>query len=151
MSVCTGAFKLAQAGLLEGKQATTHHGSYVEFQHQFPNVILQRDRRYVASDSVIYTSGGLSAGIDLALHIVDGYVGRGIAEATAREMEYEGTGWKRDGTSLVKYSEPAVVHTPAARLSDRCVRHLARRSRHGERDVSHCRASVAGRTRWSGW
>jgi putative intracellular protease/amidase len=113
MSVCTGAYKLAQAGLLEGKQATTHHGSYVEFHHQFPNVRLQRDRRYVASDSVIYTSGGLSAGIDLALHIVDGYFGRGIAEATAREMEYEGTGWKGDGTSMVKYSEPPVVHTPA--------------------------------------
>jgi len=113
MSVCTGAYKLAQAGLLDGKQATTHHGSYVEFQHQFPKVKLQRDRRYVASDSVIYTSGGLSAGIDLALHIVDGYFGRGIAEATAREMEYEGTGWKGDGASMVKYSEPAVVHTPA--------------------------------------
>jgi putative intracellular protease/amidase len=113
MSVCTGAYKLAQAGLLEGKQATTHHASYVDFHHQFPNVRLQLDRRYVASDSVIYTSGGLSAGIDLALHIVDGYFGRGIAEATARQMEYEGTGWKGDGTSMVKYSEPPVVHTPA--------------------------------------
>ena len=113
MSVCTGAYKLAEAGLLEGKQATTHHGSYVEFQHQFPNVKLQRDRRYVASDQVIYTSGGLSSGIDLALHIVDGYFGREIAEATAREMEYEGAGWKGDGTSMVKYSELAVMHTPA--------------------------------------
>jgi putative intracellular protease/amidase len=113
MSVCTGAYKLAQAGLLDGKQATTHHGSYVEFQSQFPNVKLLRDRRYVASDSVIYTSGGLSSGIDLALHVVEGYFGRQIAEATAREMEYEGTGWKGDGTSLVKYSEPAAVHTRA--------------------------------------
>jgi putative intracellular protease/amidase len=113
MSVCTGAYKLAEAGLLDGKPATTHHGSYVEFQHQFPKVKLQRDMRYVASDSVIYTSGGLSSGIDLALHIVDGYFGRGVAEATAREMEYEGMGWKGNGTSLVKYSAPTVVHTPA--------------------------------------
>lgn len=113
MSVCTGAYKLAEAGLLDGKEATTHHASYVEFQHQFPNVKLQRDRRYVASDSVIYTSGGLSAGIDLALHIVERYFGREIAEETAREMEYEGIGWKGDGASMVKYSQPVAVHTPA--------------------------------------
>jgi putative intracellular protease/amidase len=112
MSVCTGAFKLALAGLLEGKQATTHHGSYVQFQHQFPNVQLQRDRRYVQSTDIIYTAGGLSSGIDLALHIVEGYFGPDIAAATARQMEYEGNGW-RAGKATVKYSEPVIVHTPA--------------------------------------
>ena len=118
MSVCTGAFKLAKAGLLDGKPATTHHGAWVHFQHEYPKVDLQRDVRFVRSDDVIYTAGGLSAGIDLALHIVDGYFGRDIAAATARQLEYEGTGWQGDGKSTVKYSEPAVVHTPADRYND---------------------------------
>jgi putative intracellular protease/amidase len=101
MSVCTGAFKLGEAGLLKGKSATTHHGAYVRFEHEFPDVRLQRNMRYVQSDPVIYTSGGLSAGIDLALHIVDLYFGREVAESTARTMEYEGRGWMRDGSAEV--------------------------------------------------
>jgi len=98
MSVCTGAFKLGEADLLKGKNATTHHGAYVQFEHEFPDVRLQRNRRYVQSDPVIFTSGGLSAGIDLALHIVDLYFGREVTESTARTMEYEGQGW-RDGAA----------------------------------------------------
>ncbi|MBN8885016.1 MAG: DJ-1/PfpI family protein [Rudaea sp.] len=113
MSVCTGAFKLAEAGLLEGKDATTHHGSYVHFQHQFPQVHLVRDRRYVQSDAVLYTAGGLSSGIDLALHIVDGYFGHDVAAMTARQMEYEGRGWSGGGASAVRYSEPVAVTSPA--------------------------------------
>jgi putative intracellular protease/amidase len=101
MSVCTGAFKLGEAGLLKGKKATTHHGAYVSFQHQFPDVTLQRNMRYVQSDPVIFTSGGLSAGIDLAFHIVELYFGRHVAEDTARMMEYEGKGWMGDGKASV--------------------------------------------------
>ena len=101
MSVCTGAFKLGEAGLLKGKNATTHHGAYVSFQHEFPDVRLQRNMRYVQSDPVIFTSGGLSAGIDLALHVVELYFGREVAEDTARTMEYEGKGWMGDGTASV--------------------------------------------------
>ena len=113
MSVCTGAFKLANAGLLDGKPATTHHSYWVHFQHEYPKVDLKRDMRFVQSDDVVYTAGGLSSGIDLALHIVDGYFGRDVAAATARQMEYEGTAWQGDGKSIVKYSEPVVVRTPA--------------------------------------
>src|SRR5882724_1606825 len=102
MSVCTGAYKLAEAGLLNGKAATTHHDAWEDVQHEFPNVKLQRNVRYVQSDPVIFTSGGLSAGIDLALHIVELYYGRQVAETTARTMEYEGTGWKGDGSASVK-------------------------------------------------
>jgi putative intracellular protease/amidase len=113
MSVCTGAFKLGEAGLLDGKPATTHHGSYVHFQHQFPNVRLVRDRRFVQSDAVLYTAGGLSSGIDLALHVVENYFGKDIAATTARQMEYEGAGWKGEGVAAVKYSEPLAVRSPA--------------------------------------
>jgi transcriptional regulator GlxA family with amidase domain len=94
MSVCTGAFKLAEAGLLDGKPATTHHDFYEPFSSRYPKVKLVRSKRYVQADDVVYTGGGLSSGIDLALHVVELYFGRETAERTARYMEYESNGWK---------------------------------------------------------
>jgi transcriptional regulator GlxA family with amidase domain len=96
MSVCTGAFVLGDAGVLKGKKATTHHLYYEEFQTAFPDVSLQKNRRFIQSDSVIFTAGGLSSGIDLALHIVQLYGGVSLAEETAKLLEYESTGWKDD-------------------------------------------------------
>jgi transcriptional regulator GlxA family with amidase domain len=93
MSVCTGAFRLAGAGLLDGKPATTHHGYYGEFEKYFPTVKLQKGARFVRSDERVFTSGGLTSGIDLALHVVELYFDRSIAEQTASWMEYQGTGW----------------------------------------------------------
>ncbi len=93
MSVCTGAFRLGQAGLLDGKKATTHHDYYDAFQQRFPNVSLQRGQRYVRSDDTVFTAGGLTSGIDLALHIVSLYFGHDVAANTAQIMEYQGTGW----------------------------------------------------------
>jgi transcriptional regulator GlxA family with amidase domain len=94
MSVCTGAFQLGKAGLLDGKQATTHHNYYDDFQKNFPKATLVKGHRYVQSDEVIYTAGGLTSGIDLALHIVDEYFGRDVAQKTAEYMEYQGTSWE---------------------------------------------------------
>jgi transcriptional regulator GlxA family with amidase domain len=94
MSVCTGAFKLADAGLLDGKQATTHHDFFDTFAKRFPNVTLVRDKRFVQADSVVYSAGGLTSGIDLALHIVSLYYGMETAERTAAYMEYTGTRWR---------------------------------------------------------
>lgn len=105
MSVCTGAFKLGKAGLLNGKKATTYHDAWGEFRRQFPDVALETNMRYVQSDAVIFTAGGLSSGIDLALHIVELYFGREIAESTARTMEYEGTGWRGDGSASLKMED----------------------------------------------
>ena len=96
MSVCTGAYRLAQAGVLKGKKATTHHDFYDDFQKKFPDVALQRGARFVESDPVIFTAGGLSSGIDLALHVVELYFGRDVADKTAKYLEYEGKGWLRD-------------------------------------------------------
>jgi len=95
MSVCTGAFKLGKAGVLDGKQATTHHDFYDEFQKAHPKVKLVKSKRFVESDDVISTAGGLTSGIDLALHVVERYYGREVAQRTADYMEYEGTGWKK--------------------------------------------------------
>jgi transcriptional regulator GlxA family with amidase domain len=88
MSVCTGAFVLAQTGLLDGKTATTHHESWDDFESSFPNVTLVRGTRFVEHDHVA-TAGGLTSGIDLALRVVERYLGREGAVATARYMEYE--------------------------------------------------------------
>jgi len=93
MSVCTGAFQLGRAGLLDGKEATTHHEFYDQFQKAFPKTTLIKGHRYVQSDDVVYTAGGLTSGIDLALHIVEKYYGRDVARKTADYMEYQSKGW----------------------------------------------------------
>ena len=94
MSVCTGAYKLAKAGLLDGKPATTHHWYLDNFQETFPKVKLVSEVRYVEADPITFTAGGLSSGIDLALHVVAKYFGDDAAQATADYMEYQSTGWK---------------------------------------------------------
>ncbi|HET7176512.1 MAG TPA: DJ-1/PfpI family protein [Gammaproteobacteria bacterium] len=93
-SVCTGAFKLAQAGLLDGKPATTHHWFYDQFSQKFPDVKLQRSVRYVQADPLTLTAGGLTSGVDLALHVVAELYGDEVAQRTADYMEYQSTGWK---------------------------------------------------------
>lgn len=95
MSVCTGASKLAAAGLLDGKKAATHHDFVETLGLRFPRVKFVRAQRFVQSDPVILTAGGLTSGIDAALHVVERYYGRDVAQRTADYMEYEGTGWKR--------------------------------------------------------
>lgn len=104
MSVCTGAFLLAEAGVLDGKSATTHHEAYMTLAHAYPQISVQRRKRYVQADSSIFTSGGLSSGIDLALHVVELYFGHDIAMETARHMEYEGSDWASDGQATVDFS-----------------------------------------------
>jgi transcriptional regulator GlxA family with amidase domain len=94
LSVCTGAFKVARAGLLDGLPATTHHDFTDKLAAAFPKVQVKRSMRYVQSGPTIYTAGGLTSGIDLALHIVEGYFGHDVAQKTADYMEYQGTGWK---------------------------------------------------------
>ncbi|HET9742113.1 MAG TPA: DJ-1/PfpI family protein [Terriglobales bacterium] len=92
MSVCTGAFLLAHTGLLAGQAVTTHHGSYKTLAMSFPDIRVKRGARFV-DDGRIATSGGLSSGIDLALHVVERYYGHEVAKQTAYQMEYQGTGW----------------------------------------------------------
>jgi YHS domain-containing protein/putative intracellular protease/amidase len=93
MSVCTGAFLLARAGILNGLDATTHHGAYKLMQANFPHIRVQEKIRYVDTGRIA-TSSGLSAGIDLALHVVARYFGEQAASDTAAEVEYAGYGWK---------------------------------------------------------
>src|SRR5262245_40033753 len=92
MSVCTGAKHLARAGLLSGKRATTHHEAIDEFKTAFPDVEWVRGVRFV-EEQKISTGGGLTAGIDLALRVLDRYFGREEARIVAEHLEYQGTGW----------------------------------------------------------
>lgn len=92
MSVCSGAFLLAKTGLLSGKAATTFHGDFIDFAQMFPDIRLKRGARFV-DEGNLATSGGLSSGIDLALHVVERYYGRAAASSTAYELEYQGQGW----------------------------------------------------------
>jgi putative intracellular protease/amidase/YHS domain-containing protein len=92
MSVCTGAFLLARTGLLAGKSATTHHDSYRGFAMQHPDIRLERGARFV-DEGNLASAGGLSSGIDLALHVVGRYYGRDVATSIAYGMEYQGQGW----------------------------------------------------------
>jgi transcriptional regulator GlxA family with amidase domain len=93
ISICTGAFQLARAGLLKGVPATTHHDFWDEFQAQYPDVELKRGLRFVDSGRIA-TAGGLTSGIDMALHVVSRYFGVEAAAATAAYMEYASDAWK---------------------------------------------------------
>lgn len=91
-SVCTGSFLLAQAGLLEGKNATTHWEDVVELRAMFPSVTVLEQRRWVDEGDIV-TSAGISAGIDMSLHLVARLAGRELALDTARQMDFD---WDED-------------------------------------------------------
>ncbi|MFN8179228.1 MAG: GlxA family transcriptional regulator [bacterium] len=84
-SICTGAFFLAEAGLLKGRRATTHWGSCSELARRYPDVQVEADRIFVR-EGPIYTSAGVTAGMDLALAMVEEDQGREAALAVAREL-----------------------------------------------------------------
>jgi len=94
MAVCTGASVLARAGLLDGQRAATHYWFTEEYGKRWPTVTFVQGPRFVESGRVA-SSAGLSAGIDLALRVVERYLGREVAQGTATFMEYQGEGWKQ--------------------------------------------------------
>ena len=94
MSVCTGARQLAAAGLLDGHPATSHHLRLEDLKKTYPKVQWVGGRRWVQVTDNIYTSGGLTSGIDLALHLVELKLGRKAAQDTVDYLEYRGDAWK---------------------------------------------------------
>lgn len=93
-SVCTGAFLLAKAGLLDGLEATTHWQDQDQMQAAFPAVTVRHSVPWIDCGNIV-TSAGIAAGIDMSLHLVERLAGKQLAHATARQMEY---GWNPDGT-----------------------------------------------------
>ena len=86
-SVCTGSMLLGQAGLLDGRRATTHWKALDWMRASFPAITVVEDQ-HVVEEGDILTSAGISAGIDLALRVVARHHGEAVARATARHMEY---------------------------------------------------------------
>lgn len=93
MSVCTGADVLAGYGLLDGQTATTHHMFQQGMQKQYRAVRFVSGTRFVENGKIA-TAGGLTSGIDLALHVVARYYGDEVAQVTANTLEYRSDLWK---------------------------------------------------------
>jgi transcriptional regulator GlxA family with amidase domain len=100
-SVCSGSFVLAAAGVLDGRRATTHWRRAAELARHFPRVIVAPDSIFVR-DGAIWTSAGITAGIDLALALVADDLGEGVAAQIAREMvvQYRRPGGQSQFSSL---------------------------------------------------
>jgi len=87
-SVCTGVFLLAASGVVTEEDVTTHHEDMDDLKNRFPGLNIVKGCLWVDKGSII-TSGGISAGIDMSLHIVSRIFGEKHAERTARQMEYD--------------------------------------------------------------
>src|SRR6266851_5600333 len=84
-STCVGAFVLAEAGLLDGRRATTHWHRARDLQARFPKVKVEEDRIFII-DGPVWTSAGMTAGIDLALAMIEKDFGADVARAVARQL-----------------------------------------------------------------
>jgi transcriptional regulator GlxA family with amidase domain len=92
-SVCTGAFLLAKAGLLDDATITTHWEDIADFRAMFPTIAVSENERWVDAGRVV-TSAGISAGIDMSLHLLARLECEELAVRTARQMDYD---WTRPG------------------------------------------------------
>lgn len=84
-SVCSGAYLLAEAGLLDGRRATTHWRNGDDFASRYPKVTLDAERIFI-NDGGVWTSAGISAGIDLALALIEDDLGPDVARRTAQQL-----------------------------------------------------------------
>jgi transcriptional regulator GlxA family with amidase domain len=84
-SVCSGAYILAEAGLLDGRRATTHWNRSDDFARRYPKIRLEADRIFVR-DGPVWTSAGITAGIDLALALIEEDLGAAVARRTAQQL-----------------------------------------------------------------
>lgn len=109
-SVCTGAFILAKAGLVDGRQITTHTAQVDALARQYPQVRVVKGARVVNGGGYLMSSAGMSAGIDLALAIISRYEGKETARLAARRLEWPGN-WTEAGTP----AQPTAHKTLTAR------------------------------------
>ena len=90
-SVCTGAFIVARTGIADGRRLATHHAASEELARQYPRIHVVTGQRVVTDGNDLISSAGISAGIDLALAVVERYEGREAARMTARRIEWPGS------------------------------------------------------------
>jgi transcriptional regulator GlxA family with amidase domain len=111
-AVCTGAFALARAGLLTRRRAVTHWQDVAQLRAQYPGVLVQDDAIYM-KDGPIYTSAGITAGMDLALSLVEEDLGRAAALGVAKRMVMFLTrpgGQRQFSSELLAQAEPQGLH-----------------------------------------
>lgn len=106
-SVCTGAAVLALSGLLDGEPAATNHEAFAWVTQFGPRVLWDNVSRWVDAGHHV-TSAGVSAGTDMAFHLVDRLAGRAVAETAAKQAEYD---WHRDPQQPIFYPQQAIVPT----------------------------------------
>lgn len=107
-SVCTGAAVLAHAGVLDGQHATTNHQAFAWVTAFGPRVLWDNVSRWVDAGHYV-TSAGVSSGTDMAFYLVDRLAGRAVAEAAAKEAEYD---WHRDPQTPIYYPQQAKLPEP---------------------------------------
>lgn len=107
-SVCSGSYVLAEAGLLDGRRATTHWNRTQDFVRRYPGVRLEADRIYV-QDGNIWSSAGITAGIDLALAMIADEFGEEIAHQTARQLVvyHRRSGGQSQFSALLELKSPS--------------------------------------------
>jgi transcriptional regulator GlxA family with amidase domain len=106
-SVCTGAAVLALSGILDGEPAATNHEAFAWVTQFGPRVLWDNVSRWVDAGHHV-TSAGVSAGTDMAFHLVDRLAGRAVAETAAKQAEYD---WHRDPQQPIFYPQQAIVPT----------------------------------------
>ena len=152
-SVCSGAFLLAAAGLLDGRRATTHWSRSQQFARRFPNVRLEPDRIFVR-DGAIWTSAGITAGIDLALAMIAEDLGEAIARRTAQQLVVyrRRPGGQSQFSALLEMERPdgrfgALLGWARERLAEPlCVERLAERAAMSPRNFARAFAAETGVT-----
>jgi transcriptional regulator GlxA family with amidase domain len=152
-SVCSGAFILAAAGLLEGRRATTHWGRAREFSRAYPQVRVEPDRIFIR-DGTVWTSAGISAGIDLALALIAEDLGEPAAKRAAQQLVvyHRRPGGQSQFSALLEADRPGSRFSPLLawvreRLDERLpVERLADRAAMSPRHFARAFAAETGMT-----
>jgi transcriptional regulator GlxA family with amidase domain len=151
--VCSGAFILAAAGLLDGRRATTHWARAAEFAHTFPQVRVEPDRIFIR-DGAVWTSAGITAGIDLALALVADDLGESVAKRAAQHLVvyHRRPGGQSQFSALLEADRPDSRFSPLLawareRLSERLsVERLAERAAMSPRHFARSFTAETGMT-----
>ncbi len=146
-SICTGAFLLAKAGILEGFPVTTHWEDIADLRAEFPRLTVREDARWFEHERIM-TSAGISAGIDMSLRIVARFCGDILADRTARQMDYawRKTPWVEDSRARATSSRVHRSATTRGRRGD-CATGRGRADS-GATGIANCARRVRAAPAW---
>ncbi len=151
--LCTGAFLLGQMGLLEGRRATTHWAYARHMREAFPNVRVEDDRIFI-NEGTVWTSAGLTAGLDLAVALIEKDLGRDMASAIARRlvMHHRRAGGQSQHSELLELApssdriQKALIHARAHLSHPLTVEELAEVAALSPRQFSRAFRAETGQT-----